>query len=337
MANIDYSKYGGQVLSNNQNIPEKNTIDYSKFGGQIVHPEKTWMQELGEKVKVGNPEQKSALETMINTGAPGMQITGVTGEIPWAIKTLMSKVVPHKLTEIVQKGHDILSEEASGIFDFIKDKAKDMVIKLPKDLLNDAKQYLPDTRRVKSLITDAEKGSYDALHSLQSELWKLGSKGLSADLPSAVKEGHEMLDVRSRINDIIQNHFINSGENDLAHLLTKARDRYRNLKDIYYSHPGVGKLVNPDIRKIPKNIMNFFSEQSVPMQKVIEKHPEIQKMLELSKGKKQIFDILKKAGVGTVLTGGTGAAVYTAKGVYDLMTRLLNQQSNIPQNNPNDI
>lgn len=272
----------------------------------------------------GTPENKDLLKDTIENvaGIPGMNVIGkAVTKIPDIAKTLFTKVVPRKLVDIVQKGHDTLYNEVKEIYNHVKDKAKNFNINIDGNVINEAEEYLPKTRKVKRLLEDARNGNYEAIHDIQSELGNIGRSGLTSDLPSARREAQEMLDVREKINEGMKNNFILRGKNDLAHILEKGRFRHRTLKETYYDHPGVGRLVEPTMRKIPKKIINFFSEESIPMSKVLNAHPEMKEILSHAQNKEKIIKNLKKTGIGGGIFGASVGAGIGAKSLFDLLLR----------------
>lgn len=336
------------VANNNANQPQMNVPqinkNFSNQNNEFGKPEnpnqeqvKTFLGSmpvnLMSQFRPGTEENKDLTTQLIETasGTPGMKVLGnAINKIPSVIKTLATKLDPKSLVKEVQQGHDVLENVATGMYDFIKNKAKNFNIKIDENILNKAEELLAKTSKVKKMISSARGGDYNAIHDVQSELGKLGRSGIIHDLPSAQREGQEMLDVRDVINEGIKNNFISQGQNDLAHILEGARNKYRDLIQTYYKHPGIGKMVEHDQRLVPRNIIHFFSEESEPMNKIIERHPEIQRALELSKAKDDIIKNIKYAGIGVPVTGGTIAA---GKYSYDILKNLLSSPG-LNINNP---
>lgn len=261
-------------------------------------------------------------------GAPGMKVVGEgVMKLGPAIKTLFSKIAPQKLVEGVQAAHDKLLGQAQDLYNLVKDEAVKRgvnKININSDLLDEAGKSLPNTRANQKLLADASNGDYESLHNLQSDLGKKGFKNLSADTYGDRKMGEQMLDTRDKINEAIRNHFNEYGHPDLGSLLDDASNKYKTLKQIYYeANPTIGKMVNPELREIPKNPMTAFSKQSKPMNQFLAAHPEVKDAVNLMKKKTDLGDTLKLAknlGIGTGVVGGLGATGY---GAYKLISKLL--------------
>lgn len=214
---------------------------------------------------------------------------------------------PSTVAKAVQASHDVLKNNASQLFDMVENEAKNRginTIPINSKLIDEASQNLPNTRAVKNLLDKAKTGDYSYVRKLQSELGNRGTNRLSSDLASDRDIGEEMLDTREKINQSISNHFKDMGHDDLDNLLTEARSKYKQLKDTYYSHPTISKLVDESQRKIPRNIMNVFSEDSVPMQRLREQNPFIQRNLDARENTKNALDTLKKLFKGLTYAGG---------------------------------
>lgn len=269
--------------------------------------------------KQGTPQNKQMVENIINSyaGSPAMNVIGNEAlTLGKGIKSALTKIDTNGLMKGVQNAHDKLLKGASDIYDYIKSEVKPRGVSnidISPNLINEAEANLPKTRANKKLIEDARSGDYEALHNIQSDLGKKGTKALSSDLSADRNIGEEMMDTREKINEAIENKFKENGHEDLAKLLQEARGKYRTLKDTYYSHPTIAKLVNPEIRKIPSNPLKTFSEESVPMQKVLNSHPELSTAVKTNDMAKEFFkklNKLKNVGIGTGIAGG---AIYGAK------------------------
>lgn len=243
-------------------------------------------------------------------GALGGNLLGTTikgtGSL---INQLRGKLTPTSIAKVAQNSHDLMKKNAEKIFSGVSRNASERGIDnipLDKSVIDEAKDFLPKTRANKKLLDRAETGNYDALRDLQSDLGKRGFKRKSSDLASENDEGEEMLDTREKINEAISNHFRNTGNNDLANELDKGRKLYSNFKDIYYSRPSLAKMVNEDLRLVPKNVSSIFNENSIPMERFRQAHPEIKNSLSQLK----TLNNLKKLGISTGTAGGIGGLLY---------------------------
>lgn len=231
------------------------------------------VENLPQIVRGAQPTTSESVSQELGKLIPGTGIGGAaTVKFGQGVKSLLTKVKPKELAYGIQKGHDQLLKQSKNIFDLIKSEVKTRgvnQIDLGKDVIQQAEKHLPQTRVNKELIAKAETGDYEAVHKLQSDLGKRGTKNLGSNLAADRDAGEEMLDIREKINDAIKNKFKQSGHEDLANHLEEANDIYRKLKKTYYSHPTIAKLVHKESRKIPANPMKVFSEESVPMKRII--------------------------------------------------------------------
>ena len=90
----------------------------------------------------------------------------------------------------------------------------------------------------------------------------------------------------------------------MSNKLSSANKIYKDLKETYYSHPTISKLVEPTLRKVPKNINSVVSEISKPMERIRQAHPELVNELNKSEAKENAIKLLKNVG----RYGGAGAA-----------------------------
>lgn len=241
------------------------------------------------------------------------KIPQAIGNLKQSIGTLFKRLDPEGLVSLVQKGHDKAFQQASDLYNFVKNEVNNRGIKninVNDKLIDKAEGYLPKTDSNEALIAKARTGDYEAVHNLQSDLGKRGFKLKAHDLSSESDKGEEMLDLRDKINRSTSNTFKDLGHEDLSKLLDEARNKFSKMKDTYYSHNSIAKMVNPSTRKIPKNPINIFSEKSVQMDKLIKKHPEIQEAIDLKKEKDKLKPILKYSGIGASAFAGGALEEY---------------------------
>lgn len=281
-----------------------------------------------------NPNQQNAFG-YLPTGRLGAGIaeSAETGTalklLPYAFtaaKNILT-TIPHSLKNInpkqaaqtVQAEHDALSDSASNIFDTVGSLAKQRNVNtIPNvdKIINNAQEYFPKTKASTALLNDARSGDYDALRKLQSDLFYRGNKNKVSPLASERDAGDEMLDVRDDINNAISNHFKNTGNQDLDNLLNTGKQQYANLKKTYYTHPTISKLVNPEIRKVPKNILNVFAEDSVPMQRLRKSNPTLAKTISDMTLKQNAINRLKYLGAGAGIVGGAATGIDELKRLF---------------------
>lgn len=244
----------------------------------------------------------------------------VEEKLPAFMRGLTSKSTAEELVQSVQKPHDLLQGTADKLYGEVRSaiKKRDINIPIKEEYLSKAREILPNTRATSKLIDRAKSGDYDAVHDLQSHLYKKGTKGLSSDDIALENQGEEILDLRSKINEDLENHLIQKGHADVAHVLRQGKKAYKQLMDTYYSpnlRKGISKMVQSDLRLVPENPEKLFSENSVPMKNFLEKHPgavkHAQGIREKKKAMKNLDSLFKK-------TAGIGGATFIGKTIHDL-------------------
>lgn len=247
---------------------------------------------------------------------------GKVGEkLPAFLRGLSSKSTPEALVEAVQKPHDKLLSIADEQYGQVRNAVKKRGIKIPVNSqdLERAADILPKTRASKQLIDKARSGDYEAVHDLQSHLYKKGTKGLASDDIALENQGEEILELRNKINDDLENHLIKEGHIDVAHVLRQGKKTYKQIMDTYYPknlRKGIGKMVQSDLRLVPEKPENLFTQNSVPMKDFLAKHPEAAKHTQGIKEKEKAMKALNNMLGGVA---GTGGALYLGKSVYDLL------------------
>lgn len=175
--------------------------------------------------------------------------------------------------------------------------------------INSLRPYFANTAKTSNLLNDAATGDYNALRQLQSDLYTKGKLNLASDLNATKNEGEEMMEKRNDINQAISNHLKNTGNYDLDHLLTGARNDWSTLQQNYYNKNIPGSLIemfDSNVRKIPNNLTSILSENSKPMQKLRDFHPGIQNKVNAINTRNK----LGKYGLGATGLGAGGAWLY---------------------------
>lgn len=258
----------------------------------------------------------------LGLGAAGKVAGKVAGKLPKFIKSLFSPSTTEDLVQAVQKPHDTLQNAADELYGQVQGAINGRKIKIPisEELLEQAKEHFPkNTRSYNELLERAKAGDYDAIHKIQSSLYKKGTKALSSDDLAVENQGEDILDLRNKINDELTNKLIQEGHLDIAHVLSQGKKLYSELQNTYFPkhlRKGIGKLVHPETRLVPENPENLFKENSVPMKAFLEKHPEVKKHSENIRAKKEAEETLKKI---LLRTGGAGATIAGTKALYDLL------------------
>lgn len=203
--------------------------------------------------------------------------------------------------------HDMLENRASDTFKNVSKQVNQRGInKIPieqhlePEFFENIKQYFPNTRSSSSLISKAETGDYNSLRKLQSDLYTRAKKNLGSDLEADRLRGSEMLEKREDVNQAISNHLRNTKNLDLDKALDTAREDWRTLQNTYYNDNisnSLVKMFNKDIRKIPDNLINLLSEESLPMKNLKDFHPGIDDKLAAYKFTQSLLNKGKKVGV----------------------------------------
>jgi hypothetical protein len=162
--------------------------------------------------------QKGAGTTLDNVLQKGIEIApDVIGGVN-ALRSL--KLLPHLTRKGASK--NIVKARELG-------KTRNMgPLEVNPDLIEDTRQFLPNTTPYRNLIDDAGYGDYNKLFSLQSDLGKHAG-GMSKDRFSKANRAHGRagLEVRGNILNEMKNSMRQQGHGDIADLLTKGQDEYR--------------------------------------------------------------------------------------------------------------
>jgi hypothetical protein len=278
---------------------------------------------LGEDSQGGR-----GIATTIGAAAgPAVGVAGKMG-IPNMVKSLFDKATPKWLGNVIQGRHDALEKEASNLFSHVETQAGNRGINkipVPNGLIDDAKRFMPKTDASKKLIEDARNGDYKAIRDLQSDLRSRAENYKSSDLIAEQHKGEEAFDLRDKINQRVADHFEKTGNKDLADTLKDAMGKYKNLKDLYFGHNAIAKMVTKGLRKVPKNIASVLSEDSDPMRAIIEAHPELESLLNRLQSKKEAAKMLRLTAI-PLATGAVGGIVGGHYG-NKLINKMLGQEA----------
>ncbi len=248
------------------------------------------------------------------------------GNIFSTLKSAFNKINPREVSQSVQAAHDALLKSSEDIFENVGKTAKARgadTVSVNSNLIDKITPYLADTRAVKSFLQKARQGDYSSLRKLQADLFRSGTKAERANTLADDLKAQEIFDLRDRINESISKHFRKNGHEDLANDLDKARSMYRNLKETYYNKKlpmAVRDLVHPDVRKMPKNALNTFSEESKPMARLIKQNPMVAEKIEQHIAKKNALKKLKHIGTGAAVGTGAASLGYGGKKAYEHYT-----------------
>lgn len=213
------------------------------------------------------------------------------------VKSFSKKVNAKKVAEKIQTAHDIKKYNSEKLFNKVSREAEQRGINkvnVDNKLFDEAEEYLAKTKANNELIEKARTGDYKSVRKLQSDLRLKGEKAKQSDSIADNDLGEQMLELKNEINRSVESHFRNTGNNDLADTLNEAIASYRDLKKTYYSHNRIAKMVDPQVRLIPKNALSMLSEESVQMNRLRKAHPEIIEELQLAKTKEEVSNMIKK-------------------------------------------
>jgi hypothetical protein len=250
-------------------------------------------------------------------GGAGKVASKAGAKIAPFMRGLFNESTPNALIESVQKPHDILDKAAEELYGQTRQAINKRGIKTPisEQLIEQAAEHFPkNTRSYKKLLQEAKEGNYEAIHKIQSSLFKKGTKALSSEDLAQENQGEDILDLRDKINNELEKYLIQSGNLDIAHVLRQGKKIFSELRNTYYDKllpKGIGKLVHPETRLIPENAENLFKQNSVPVKRFLEKHPETSKHIKGLNEKKEAMKALNKILVGSGVAGGlvTGGKV----------------------------
>lgn len=247
--------------------------------------------------------------------------SAVGTKVPAFLRGLTNESTEQSLIDAVQKPHDVLGRTADQLYNYVRDSIKKRNVSIPvkQEYLDAAKAVLPKTRASQQLIDKVRTGDYDAVHDLQSHLYKKGTKGMASDDIAIENQGEEIMDLRNKINDDLKNNLIQNGHADIAHVLEQGRGIHKQLMDTYFNKnlpKGIGNLVRKSTRAVPKDLTGLFEKDSVSMKKFLQAHPEVTKHVKGIKEKEAAKQALKKILWGS---GGAAVGITGTKTLYDLL------------------
>lgn len=113
-------------------------------------------------------------------------------------------------------------------------------LEIPKDILKDAKQYLPKDAPTKKLLQKAQSGDYDSLFTLQSDLRKRGSALQRSFSGAERNHGFDAQNLRNRLLNAMKEDLGKKGHGDLADTLSLGQKRY--AQHMRYRKPVAGAI-----------------------------------------------------------------------------------------------
>jgi hypothetical protein len=222
------------------------------------------------------------------------------GGIPKQLIDMMRKTDPKRGLELAHAKHDTLQETANEAFEWSRDLLKQRgvtSVKPDTKIIEAIRPHVGQTKAAQETLAKAADGDLEAIHAVQSRLWGRGTKAKAGDLMD-VDKGEVMHELRDTLNSDIQNKLAQMGHLDAVHGYKQGQRLWSDLKSTYYDYPKIAKVFDPKLRKIPDDIAKHFGEVSTPMQRFLERHPELESEVLGELSKRQALKDLKKTGMG---------------------------------------
>jgi len=105
-------------------------------------------------------------------------------------------------------------------------------LNIPNEIMQDIPQFLPQTAPYRQLLEEAAQGGYEPLFATQSDLGQ-AARGYGMHPFFAERRfGREAGRLRNRLLDAMQSELENQGHLDIADLLRRGQQRYRNYNSL---------------------------------------------------------------------------------------------------------
>lgn len=269
----------------------------------------------------GLPERGIAAAETLAVPVGGKLIGGAAKQItklPKQFKSLFTKAEPEKALDLALARHDSLNETASDLFNWSRGQMKERGFspKPSTEVMGKVERFLADTPDDEILFEKAKSGDPDAVHKLQSWLWKKGNKAANSEDDIVSNRGREMLSLRHQLNDSVQSQASQAGHNDIVHAYKQGQKLYKELKDTYYKYKKIANVFDPELRKIPKDVTSHFNENSTPMKNFFKSHPELEEEVSKSADRVKAIKDLQK---NTSLIGTGGGLYYLGTKMSDFL------------------
>lgn len=241
----------------------------------------------------GNIKER-AQQALIDAFLPGAAKATKTGAR--LLKSRAFRKSPEGYAQIIEKSYDKQKDLAGGLYQSVLKRAQEegvSTINLPKNLMQEIKELGPKTQAFKRALQKASKGGYEELHNIQSSLFTR-SHGLKKSQDITQRElGEDVAEVRTRLNDYVENHFDKSGTPELAHDLREARRKYRHLKEVFEKNPTINKLVGEE-REVPSNLSKFLQKNTAFHKNLLNEIPELKKAVRTQSDKDQLKKLISE-------------------------------------------
>ncbi len=142
----------------------------------------------------------------------GALLGGAFGAAPLAKELPLTKGMAAKPLNYAEK---LIKERNIGNF------------KIPKDIFNEAKDFLPKNLPYKKLLNEAKKGDYKNLFTLQSDIGKTARQLTKSASGAERLHGMQANDLRQRLLEAMKGHLNKEGHEDISGLISKGQNKYR--------------------------------------------------------------------------------------------------------------
>jgi hypothetical protein len=106
-------------------------------------------------------------------------------------------------------------------------------LNIPTNLIEDLKQFLPETTPYKKLLQNAMNKDYESLFNLQSDVGSHSSDFAKALFSAAERShGREGLAARNRLIDAMRSSLNEAGHGDISELMKHGQNRYRQYMNL---------------------------------------------------------------------------------------------------------
>ena len=120
------------------------------------------------------------------------------------------------------------------------------------ELIEDTRQFLPDTLAYRNLIDEAHKGTYPELFNLQSDVGKLSARNAKSLFSSAERQhGRAGMETRNALLEDLHKSLQSEGHHDISNLLRQGQEDYRKYMKFRPYRNAIG--LTAAAAAIPKN------------------------------------------------------------------------------------
>ncbi len=199
---LPLEKYiGSNKLPFSPNEPRKNFSEY------LPYEQNDYAKLLGQK------GEGTFMDKAIQKGveyAPEL-ITGIN-----SIRKFLPHLTKRGATKTLNKAQKLAQEREIG------------TLNVDPELIEDARQFLPNILRNRKTLDSAQAGDYNSLFKLQSEVGQLaGQQAKSWFSPGERIKGRAGLESRGNLLDAIHQNLQSLGHQDISDLLKKGQNEYR--------------------------------------------------------------------------------------------------------------